>query len=144
MGVANDAAQVLARLRAKLFTPTPATPEAETAALLLYLGLPATAVLGHVSADKGGWVVWTWGPYPSKRALIPSSAATRLRELAAILKERHASEGALLRSLQYQMQRARERSGGLWWRDVRMIWEAYLGRGTLAKYMRLRQLVLSI
>jgi hypothetical protein len=129
----REAAELLERLRLKLFDPPPATPEAEAAALLLYLGLPAKAIFGRVIEDLGQWVCWSWGPYPSKRALIPSSRAQRLSSLRDALKESK-SEKALLRSLQMQT-----RKKGIRWRDVRDLWKAYLGRGPLAKAERLKE-----
>jgi hypothetical protein len=78
-------------------------------------------------------VVWSWGPYTSKRALIPSSRA-RLPSLRDALKERHKNETALLRSLQMQT-----RKKGIWWYDVRLLWQAYLGQGPLARLERLKE-----
>jgi hypothetical protein len=130
----REAVELLERLRLKLFDPPPATPEAEAAALLLYLGLPAKAIFGRVIEDLGQWVVWSWGPYPSKRALIPLSCAQRLSSLRDALKKRHRNETALLRSLQMQT-----RKKGIWWYDVRLLWQAYLGQGPLAELERLKE-----
>jgi len=130
----REAVELLERLRLKLFDPPPATPEAEAAALLLYLGLPAKAIFGRVIEDLGQWVVWSWGPYTSKRALIPSSRAQRLSSLRDALKERHKNETALLRSLQMQTKKK-----GIWWYDVRLLWQAYLGQGPQAELERLKE-----
>jgi len=130
----KEAAELLNRLRARLLDPPPSTPEGEAAALLLYLGLPATAIFGRVIEDMGSWVVWSWGNLPSKKALIPAGYAARLAYLKDALRQRHKNDISLLRSLQAQM-----RKRGIWWYDVRLVWKAYLGQGPLAKLERLRE-----
>jgi hypothetical protein len=130
----KEAAELLSRLRARLLDPPPSTPEGEAAALLLYLGLPATAIFGRVIEDMGSWAIWSWGNLPSKRALIPVGYASRLTYLREVLQQRHKNNVALLRSLQAQM-----RKRGIWWYDVRLVWKAYLGQGPLAKVERLKE-----
>jgi hypothetical protein len=56
-------------------------PEEEAAALLLFLGLPARAILGKARAFYSEWVWWVWGSGRSNRALVPARAALRLAEL---------------------------------------------------------------
>ena len=135
---ARETETLLRRLREKLLDPPPPTPEGEAAALLLYLGLPTTAVFGFPqpveSAQRSEWVWWVWGKYPSKRALVPSVYATRLMELYELLKSKHKSRKALLRSLQYQTAK-----WGIRWSVVRRIWQAYLGRGPLAEVEELKR-----
>jgi len=128
---------LLHKLRLRLLDPPPATPEAEAAATLLYLGLPAKAILGRVEGpgDRNGWVWWVWGRYPSKRALIPANAASRLEELRETLRERHRSELSLVRSVQIQAAKFKP----LRWRTVRDVWDAYLGRGSLARVLELKR-----
>jgi hypothetical protein len=130
----KEAAELLNRLRARLLDPPPSTPEGEAAALLLYLGLPATAIFGRAVEDMGQWAAWSWGSYPSKRALIPADCAARLAYLKDALRQRHKNDVALLRSLQSQM-----RKRGIWWYDVRLVWKAFWGQGPLAKLERLRE-----
>jgi hypothetical protein len=138
VAAAREAEVLLRQLREKLLDPPPATPEGEAAALLLYLGLPTTAILGSPqpieSAPRSDWVWWVWGKYPSKRALIPSVYASRLVELYDILKAKHRSRRALLRSLQYQAAK-----WGIRWSVVRRVWQAYLGRGPLAEVEQLKR-----
>ena len=133
---AGEAEAILRRLREKLLDPPPATPEGEAAALLLYLGLPTTAVFGSPQPvePRSEWVWWVWGRYPSKRALIPSVYAGRLMELYDLLKAKHRSRRSLLRSLQYQAAK-----WGIRWSVVRRVWQAYLGRGPLAEVEALRR-----
>jgi len=125
-GTQERARELLQRLKQRLFNPPPATPEAEAAALLLYLGLPAKAIHGHAeeAANGSGWVWWVWGRYRSKRAPIPASDAERLKELQSALKKRHKSAVALTRSLQAQAAKYRP----VWWKTVRCAWEARLDR----------------
>jgi len=138
VAAAREAELILRQLREKLLDPPPATPEGEAAALLLYLGLPTTAVFGSPhpveTAPRSDWVWWVWGKYPSKRALIPSAYASRLMELYELLRARHRSRKALLRSLQYQAAK-----WGIRWSVVRRVWQAYLGRGPLAEVEALRR-----
>ena len=135
---AREAEAILRQLREKLLDPPPATPEGEAAALLLYLGLPTTAIFGSPqpieSAPRSDWVWWVWGRYPSKRALIPSVYAGRLMELYDLLKAKHRSRRSLLRALQYQAAKR-----GIRWSVVRRVWQAYLGRGPLAEVEALRR-----
>jgi len=134
----KEAEAILRQLREKLLDPPPATPEGEAAALLLYLGLPTTAIFGSPqpigSATRPDWVWWVWGRYPSKRALVPSVYASRLMELYDLLKSKHRSRKALLRSLQYQAAK-----WGIRWSVVRRVWQAYLGRGPLAEVEALKK-----
>jgi hypothetical protein len=138
VAAAREAEVLLRQLREKLLDPPPATPEGEAAALLLYLGLPTTAIFGSPqpveSAQRSEWVWWVWGRYPSKRALIPSVYASRLMELHDLLKAKHRSRKALLRSLQYQASK-----WGIRWSVVRRVWQAYLGRGPLAEVEELKK-----
>ena len=138
MAATREAETILRKLKEKLLDPPPATPEGETAALLLFLGLPTTAVFGSPqpieSAQRSDWVWWVWGRYPSKRALIPSLYASRLVELHDLLKSKHRSRKALLRSIQYQAAK-----WGIRWSVVRRIWQAYLGRGPLAEVEELKR-----
>lgn len=140
---AREAEALLRQLRERLLDPPPPTPEGEAAALLLYLGLPTTAVFGSPqpigSAPRSEWVWWVWGKYPSKRALIPSACASRLMELYGLLKSRHRSRKALLRSLQYQAAK-----WGIRWSTVRKVWQAYLGRGPLAEIEGLKRRLASL
>jgi hypothetical protein len=135
---AREAETILRQLKEKLLDPPPATPEGEAAALLLFLGLPTTAVFGSpqplAPAQRSDWVWWVWGRYPSKRALIPSPYASRLMELHDLLKSKHRSRKALLRSVQYQAAK-----WGIRWSVVRRVWQAYLGRGPLAEVEELKR-----
>jgi hypothetical protein len=135
---AREAELILRQLREKLLDPPPPTPEAEAAALLLYLGLPTTAILGSPqpveSATRSDWVWWVWGKYPSKRALIPATYASRLMELYELLKAKHRSRKALLRSLQYQAAK-----WGIKWSVIRRVWQAYLGKGPLVELEALKK-----
>lgn len=121
-----------------MLEPPPPTPEAEAAALLLYLGLPTTAIFGSPQpvepAPTSGWVWWVWGRYPSKRALIPAAHASRLAELRRILEGRHRSRKSLLRTVQYQAAK-----WGIRWSAVRKVWRAYLGRKPLAEVEELKR-----
>ena len=136
MAAAREAEAILRQLREKLLDPPPPTPEGEAAALLVYLGLPTTAIFGSPQPVEPAqdWVWWVWGKYPSKRALIPSVYASRLMELHDLLRARHRSRKALLRALQYQAAK-----WGIRWSVVRRVWQAYLGGGPLAEVEELKK-----
>jgi hypothetical protein len=81
-------------------------PEEEAAALLLFLGLPARAILGKARAFFcGEQVWWVWGSGRVNRALVPARAALRLAELKRELLAKHKSGRAVIGALEAKLRK---------------------------------------